>query len=116
VFLMSSIGSCVLYHAVMQSMNFVFSAAIWLYSGKGAWHFVTLPQDAAGEIRFFNTSAKGFMPIPVSACIGETTWTTSIFPDSKSGSYLLAIKEGVRKAEKLAAGDEVTVQLRVRSG
>jgi hypothetical protein len=91
--------------------NFTFKAKLWLYSGKGAWHFVTLPQEAAAEIKFFSPNAKGFMPIPVKATIGATTWKTSVFPDSKSGSYLLAVKAEVRKKEKLSADDEVEVRL-----
>jgi Domain of unknown function (DUF1905) len=96
-------------------MQFTFTAPLWLYSGKGAWHFVTLPKDAADEIKFFNASAKGFMPISVTAQINDTVWKSSIFPDSKSGSYLMAIKADVRKTENLKAGDDVTLTVKVRS-
>lgn len=90
-------------------MQFTFTAPLWLYAGKGAWHFVTLPKSAADEIRFFNPTAKGFMPIKVTATLGETTWKTSIFPDAKSGSFLLAVKAEIRKKEKLNAGEDVCV-------
>ncbi len=96
-------------------MQFTFTAPLWLYAGTGAWHFVTLPKEAADEIRFFNASAKGFMPISVSAKINDTVWKSSIFPDSKTGSYLLAIKAAVRTAENLKPGEKVTVTLNVRS-
>jgi hypothetical protein len=96
-------------------MQFTFSAPLWLYSGKGAWHFITLPRSAADEIRFFNPTAKGFMPISVNATIGETTWKTSLFPDSKSGSYLLAVKAAVRKTEALNAGANVSVSVQLIS-
>jgi hypothetical protein len=96
-------------------MQFTFTAPLWLYAGKGAWHFVTLPKHAADEIKFFNPLSQGFRPISVKATVGETTWKTSIFPDSKSGSYLLAIKAAVRKTESLSAGDDVTVSLQVIS-
>jgi hypothetical protein len=92
-------------------LDFKFKAKLWLYSGKGTWHFVTLPEDAAAQIKFFSPQAKGFMPIPVKATIGTTMWKTSVFPDSKSGSYLLAVKAEVRKKEKLSADDEVEVRL-----
>jgi hypothetical protein len=100
---------------VSGPLQFEFSAELWVYSGKGAWHFVTLPAKAADEIKFFNAGAKGFMPVACVATIGATTWKTSLFPDSKSGSYLLAVKAEVRKAEKLAAGEKVKVRLEVRS-
>lgn len=94
-------------------MNFTFTSKLWVYSGKGAWHFVTLPVEAAHEIKFFNAHAKGFMPIAVVATIGGTTWKTSVFPDSKSGSFALAIKKQVRTAENLHVGEMINVALRV---
>lgn len=100
----------------MEQLEFKFNAMIWVYSGKGAWHFVTLPIDAADGIRFFNGSPKGFTPIAVKATIGGTTWKTSVFPDKKSGSYLLAIKAAVRKAEGLVADQEILVHLLVNTG
>jgi Domain of unknown function (DUF1905) len=100
----------------MDNLDFKFNAVVWVYSGKGAWHFVTLPKDAAEGIRFFNSAAKGFMPIAVKAQIGETVWKTSVFPDSKSGSYVLALKAAVRKAERIAEGDEISVHLQVKIG
>ncbi|MFO1033636.1 MAG: DUF1905 domain-containing protein [Hyphomicrobiales bacterium] len=95
----------------MDSVSHSFTAPIWLYDGKGAWHFVTLPKDVAHAIRFHAPLARGFMPIAVRARIGSTEWKTSVFPDSKSGSLLLAVKAEVRKKEKLVAGDVVTVTL-----
>ena len=41
--------------------------------------------------------------IPVTARIGRTTWTTSLFP--KDGGYIVPIKVSVRKADKLEVGD-----------
>lgn len=95
----------------MRDLTYTFKAKLWLYSGKGAWHFVTLPEEAGAEIRFFTPEAKGFMPVPVKARIGETTWKTSVFPDKKSGSYLLAVKADVRQREKIAVGDDVDVMV-----
>jgi hypothetical protein len=92
-----------------------FRARLWLYQGKGAWHFVTLPKEAADEIRFHNPLARGFMPIACEAAIGKTKWKTSVFPDSKSGSYVLAVKADVRKAEGIKSGDVVRVTLAVKS-
>ncbi len=99
----------------MDQPSYRFTATLWIYSGKGAWHFLTLPKDVAEGIRFFSGSAKGFMPVAVTATIGKTTWKTSVFPDSKSGSYLLAVKAEVRKTEKLAGGDECAVRVTLRN-
>jgi hypothetical protein len=53
----------------------------------------------------------GWGVIPVSARIGRTTWTTSLFP--KDGGYLLPVKAVVRRAERIDLGDEVAVLLRL---
>lgn len=99
----------------MDRIEHRFKARLWLYQGKGAWHFVTLPRAAADEIRFHNPLARGFMPIACVAAIGKTSWQTSVFPDSKSGSYVLAVKADVRKAEKIQAGDTVNVTVVMKS-
>jgi hypothetical protein len=49
--------------------------------------------------------------IPVTARIGETDWTTSLFP--KDGRYVVPLKDLVRKAEDLDVDDVVTIRLSV---
>lgn len=87
---------------------FTFRAKLWLYDGPAGWHFVTLPRSvgkklSAGLIRI------GFGAIPVVASLGGVEWKTSVFPDAKSGSYLLPVKAGVRAKADVAAGDTVSV-------
>jgi hypothetical protein len=41
--------------------------------------------------------------------IGDTRWTTSIFPDSARDVYVLPIKREVRRVEGLDPGDIATV-------
>jgi len=53
----------------------------------------------------------GWGMIPVAARIGATGWTTSLFP--KDGRYIVPVKAGVRRAERLDVGDTVTVRLTV---
>ena len=89
-----------------------FTAPLWLWSGKGAWHFVTLPRDEAAVIRVA-VPRRGFGSVRVSACIGETRWSTSIFPDQKSGSYLLPVKAEVRRRQAISPGDGVAVRLSI---
>lgn len=47
----------------------------------------------------------------VSVSIGGSRWTTSLFPDSKRGTYVLPIKKAVRVAEGVGEGDLVIVEL-----
>jgi hypothetical protein len=51
--------------------------------------------------------------IPVKGRIGATEFETSLFP--KDGRYVVPIKDAVRRAEGLAEGDVVTVELAIRS-
>ena len=43
----------------------------------------------------------------------RTRWRTSVFPDKRSGTFLLPLKAEVRKKERMLDGDTVRVDLRV---
>ncbi|GAB3141034.1 hypothetical protein GCM10027057_24090 [Marisediminicola antarctica] len=45
----------------------------------------------------------------MSVTLGGSTWLTSIFPDSKSGTFLLPVKGSIRARERVAPGDVVGV-------
>ena len=49
----------------------------------------------------------------VTVSIGDTRWQTSLFPSKEAGGWLLPVKAAVRKAERLAEGDAVTLTLSV---
>jgi hypothetical protein len=42
-----------------------------------------------------------------------TTWTTSVFPDARSGCYVLPVKKAVRRAEQVDEGDPLDLRLDV---
>ncbi|HEX6336929.1 MAG TPA: DUF1905 domain-containing protein [Jiangellaceae bacterium] len=95
-------------------MVFVFDAELWLWDARRAdsWTFVSVPDAASEDIReLADGPPRGFGSLRVRVTIGATTWTTSIFPDSVRGSYVLPIKRAVRKAEGLDVGDIATVTL-----
>lgn len=45
--------------------------------------------------------------------MGLTTWSTSLFPDTKRGTFLLPMKRSVRLKEQLTEGDVVHVHLTI---
>ncbi len=95
-----------------MNTTYRFDARLWEYPGHAAWHFVTLPQDHADEIKVIAApSTRGFGSVRVEAKINETTWKTSIFPDAKSGSYFLPIKKAVRDTCNLSAGDSANITI-----
>ncbi|MFN5588481.1 MAG: DUF1905 domain-containing protein [Holosporales bacterium] len=96
----------------MIDMDFTFSSELWMYSGKGAWFFITVPQDVSAQIKFFTEHhRRGWGSVGVSATIGNTRWQTSIFPDATRGAYLLPVKAAVRKKENIGVGSRVSVIL-----
>ena len=93
-------------------MNLEFSGEIWFWKGPAPWHFVTVPERECAELEATaGMVSYGWGMIPVSARIGGTGWTTSLFP--KDGHYIVPIKTVVRRAEGLDVGDTVTVRLTV---
>ena len=88
---------------------------VWLYPGMAGWHFLSVPKkDAAGIKDRFGAKHKGWGSLPVAVTLGRTSWKTSIFPDKKSGTYLLPLKAEVRKKEEVKKGDMVEFTLEVR--
>lgn len=87
---------------------------LWLWSGgQGSWHFLTVPEEQAVEIRAHSLLARGgFGSVKVEAVIGEVRWRTSVFPQ-KSGGYILPVKASVRRDAGIAAGDEVRFELEI---
>ncbi|MGW3043907.1 DUF1905 domain-containing protein [Kitasatospora sp. NPDC001159] len=91
---------------------FVFDAELWIWAARRAdsWTFVSLPVEASEEIRdLVGGARRGFGSLRVRVTVGGSTWTTSIFPDSARGCFVLPVKRAVRKAEALVAGDIATV-------
>ncbi|MBJ7458516.1 MAG: DUF1905 domain-containing protein [Thermoleophilaceae bacterium] len=89
-----------------------FNAEIWRHDGPAAWHFVSLPDELADELRAaYAHRQKAFGSLPVRATIGQTEWETSIFFDRKRETYLLPVKAAVRRSEALEDGD--CAQLRI---
>ncbi len=95
-----------------MSQEFTFEATVWLYEGKSAWHFVSLPRAVAAEISgSVKGSRKPFGSVKVMAILGSTRWNTSLFRDTNRDSFLLPIKATVRLREQIHTGMRVEVSL-----
>lgn len=94
--------------------EYKFSSKIWLYQGAAAWHFLTIPEKQSKEIKkTFEGKSRGWGSLPVEVTLGKTSWKTSIFPDKKSGTYLLPLKADIRRKEGVAHGDTVSFVIKV---
>ena len=95
-----------------MTITMEFSGNIIYWRGPAPWYFVPIPEQQSEEIRdISNLVTYGWGVIPVNVQIGDTQWTTSLFP--KDGVYLVPVKASIRQAEKLEQGDSVTIQLQI---
>ncbi|MDI1464023.1 DUF1905 domain-containing protein [Catellatospora sp. KI3] len=93
-------------------MELRFEGEIWFWRGPAPWHFVTVPDEQSAALEAASAQVTyGWGMIPVTARIGATDWTTSLWP--KDGGYLVPVKASVRRAERLELGDTVTIRLGV---
>lgn len=93
-------------------MSWTFTADLFRWQGDGAWFFVRVPQEVSDDIRDSLTGPPGgFGSVRVEVAIGSSSWSTSVFPEKASGTYVLPVKKAVRTAEAIDDGDEVTVEL-----
>jgi Domain of unknown function (DUF1905) len=97
------------------------TAPLWRWTTSAAlaaWYFITIDGEA-GEVlaatalmrRLEGLGSRGFGSIKVTAQIGETRWSTSLFPSKEVGGFMLPVKAAVRKAEHIDEGDAVELTL-----
>lgn len=93
-------------------MDLHFDGDLWYWRGPAPFYFVTVPEEESLDLRTIAKSVTyGWGMIPVTARIGGTEWTTSLFP--KNGQYVLPVKDRVRRAEDLTDGDVISVRMSV---
>ncbi len=89
-------------------------APLWRWqsaTAPAAWYFLTLSGEAADAVRIAAMTGQwldgkpGFGSARVTARIGGTAWTTSVFPDKAGGGWFLPVRKAVRLAEKIQEGD-----------
>jgi hypothetical protein len=96
-------------------MRYTFETKIWRYAGEAAWYFASLPSEYSDELKVLSSSNKrGFGSIRVEAEIGKTKWDTSIFPDNKSGCFMLPVKKDVRLMNNLDDGDMTKISISLK--
>lgn len=97
----------------------VLSGPMWRWQGGNgaALHFVTIGGEAGEALsatalmrRLESGRRAGFGSIKVVAQIGDSRFSTSVFPSRETG-WMLPVKQSVRKAEDLAEGDLVDLVL-----
>ena len=103
----------------MDEVGFIAPLLVWPTEKYGDMGYVVLVGDVAERISAFELVSRlelghrrGFGSVKVEVEVGESRWSTSVFPQ-RGGSWFLPIKKAICRAEGLAAGDEVTGLLRL---
>ncbi len=98
-----------------QKNQIKFRAELWKYEGvAAAWYFFTVPYEESVQIKYHNVfRKKGWGSVPVLVKLGKSVWKTSVFPDSKSGCYILPVKAEIRKANNINEKDysDIVIEL-----
>jgi hypothetical protein len=91
------------------------TAEVLCHPGVAHWHYLTLPEDVVDDIvARFGGSHHAAGSLPVSVRLGHSEWTTSLFYDNDTCSYLLPVKADVRRRERVGEGDTVAVRLAIK--
>jgi hypothetical protein len=93
-----------------MQMHFEFEGEIFEWRGPAPHYFVAVPQEQSRDLKAIQPMVTyGWGVIPAQVQIGDTLFTTSLFP--RGDRFLVPIKVSVRKSEQLEKGDVVKVQL-----
>jgi hypothetical protein len=93
-------------------IKYEFSAKLWKDPNPGGWHFTSLPKDLSKEIRdHLKWQEEGWGRMKIVAEVGNHSWESAIWFDTKSDTYLLPIKSIIRKKAKLMLDDELQIRI-----
>lgn len=100
-----------------DTVHFTAPLLVWRTEKYGDIGYVRIAGEAAEAIsahelmrRLELGHRRGFGSVKVNVEVGESRWSTSVFPP-KEGGWFLPIKKAICCAEGLAAGDDVAVRL-----
>lgn len=93
-------------------MELEFSGEVYEWRGPQPYHFVAVPEPARTDLSdIAHLVSYGWGMIPVAGRIGDTEFTTSLWP--RDGGYVVPVKDAVRRAEGIELDDVVTILLTV---
>ena len=93
-------------------MDLRFSAEVFTWRGPAPYHFVAVPPEESAAIDDARAAVTyGWGMVPVTATVGGTEWTTSLWP--KDDGYYVPLKAAVRRAEGIEVGALLDVRLSI---
>ena len=101
----------------MTAVSFTAPLLVWVTEQFGSIGYVMIEGEVAEAIsahelmrRLELGKRRGFGSVKVNAEVGDSRWSTSVFPP-KSGGWFLPVKKAICRAEELEEGDPVAVRL-----
>lgn len=92
-------------------MEVEFDGEVIEWRGPAPFFFAALPEEVSEDLKEAARAIMYWGQIPVTASIGDTGFTTAMWP--RDGRYLLPLKDAVRRAEGIVEGQVVSVWLRL---
>lgn len=100
-----------------DKVSFTAPLLVWRTEKYGDIGYVRIGGEAAEAIaahelvrRLEIGRRRGFGSVKVEAAVGDSRWSTSVFPQ-RQGGWFLPVKKAICRAEELEAGDQVAVRL-----
>lgn len=91
-------------------MRFEFSNPVFEWRGPSPFYYVALSTEVSAEVKEISPAVTfGYGMIPGAVTIGETEFTTALFP--KDGVYLIPLRKAVREAEGIENGQIISGSL-----
>jgi hypothetical protein len=91
----------------MHEPDFAFQGPVIEWRGPAPYYFVVVPVEDSADIKFAAKGMEYWGQVPVTVRIGDTVFTTALFP--KDGRYLVPLKDLVRTAEAIDVDQVVDV-------
>ncbi len=86
-------------------MQLTFDAELTPWDSNPKMILVALPTDDSDAIDDVVSHVGGFGSVKVKVQLGGTAWSTSLFPSKELETYIMPVKQAVRKAEDVDVGD-----------
>lgn len=93
-------------------MEFEFAASVIEWRGPAPFYYADIPIEDSEDVKDAAKGLEYWGQVPVTAVIGDTEFTTALFP--KEGRYLLPLKDVVRRAEGIELGMVLEVGMDLR--
>jgi hypothetical protein len=95
----------------MSAMDFEFEGPVVEWRGPSPYYFLRVPEEESADIKLAAKGVEYWGQVPVVVQIGETEFTTALFP--KDGGYLIPLKDAVRRSAGIDVDEVLTVGLTV---